>query len=110
MLSTILSNPRRPHRNSRSTVHWDGGVGGGFGFRIGDRSSVSAYQDEESRIISRATLVVVPVSLVGQWAEVSEGRVLFGWVGMSWDSRGEGREGRGYQEGGGVGGVHSFHV
>lgn len=59
VLSTILSNPREggglssfPHRKS---LHKD---------------APSRQLDEDGRVVSRATLIVVPVSLVGQWAEV----------------------------------------
>ena len=60
MLSTILANPR------------DGGIHSSLERRLALREGRPSY-DDALRVVSRATLIVVPVSLVGQWAEVRIG-------------------------------------
>eukprot|EP00752_Nemacystus_decipiens_P012660 g11214.t1 len=56
VLSTILANPR------------DGGILSSLQNRLALREGRPRY-DDAMRVVSRATLIVVPVSLVGQWAE-----------------------------------------
>lgn len=75
MLSTILANPR------------DGGIHSSLQRRLAMRGGQPCY-DDAMRVVSRATLIVVPVSLVGQWAEVRFSvRVGFGVVSGDEDVR-----------------------
>ncbi|CAM9858108.1 unnamed protein product [Ectocarpus sp. 6 AP-2014] len=57
VLSTILANPR------------DGGSHSSLKHRKSLREQPDRHFDSARRLVSRATLIVVPVSLVGQWAE-----------------------------------------
>ncbi|CAB1100285.1 unnamed protein product [Ectocarpus sp. CCAP 1310/34] len=57
VLSTILANPR------------DGGAHSSLEHRKSLREQHGRHYDSGRRLVSRATLIVVPVSLVGQWAE-----------------------------------------
>ncbi|CAM9883365.1 unnamed protein product [Pylaiella littoralis] len=57
VISTILANPR------------DGGSHSSPQHRLSLQEERICHLDSQMRVVSRATLIVVPVSLVGQWAE-----------------------------------------
>lgn len=61
VLATILSNPR------------EGGSLSDPASRMSLRNKGPSHRDQDRRVVSRATLIVLPVSLVGQWAEVRVG-------------------------------------